>query len=175
MRDVSIIGLVAVGAIALGVFLFFFGPSPIRSEVNQALISSTNSNGPVSFTVLAQGQHAISITERTNYRIQNTSDLNALWALVYGSSDTPNAPSVDFSRYEVLAVFDGPDPTAGYSISVASVTDEAGKRLVLVSHISPDSTCKPQNEGTSPFQIVEVLKTTLSISHQDQMGTAPCP
>ena len=126
-------------------------------------------------TVLAQGTNAVSITTRTNYRIQNAHDLDSLWSLVYGANDTPATPVVDFSKNEVLAIFDGNDPTPGYTISVVSITDESSNRLVLVNHATPPTTCQTKNTTTRPFEIIEVLKTTLAISHQDQMGIAPCP
>ncbi|MDR3548058.1 MAG: protease complex subunit PrcB family protein [Candidatus Pacebacteria bacterium] len=173
MRDLYLIGFIAVVAVALGTFLFFFGPSSLRSEVNQALVSTTGTN-TVHYTVLAQGTKAVGVSARTNYRIQNTNDLEALWALVYGYNDTPAAPTVDFSQDEVIAVFDGSNPTTGYSINVSSITDSQGKRLVLINHDSPDQTCKVKNTATDPFEILVVPKTNLTLAHQDQMGTAPC-
>ena len=175
MRDLVLIGFIVVVAIALGTFLFFYGPPSIRSDVNQALVSSTASSDSVSITILAQGTNAVSITNRTNYRIQNAHDLAALWALVYGANDTPTPPSVDFTQNEVLAVFDGSDSTNGYTIKIVSVTDQSSQRLVLVSHSTPATTCQTKNTSTSPFEIVEVSKTSLSLAHQDQMVTAPCP
>ena len=175
MRDLAVIGLVVIAAVALGTFLFFFGPSSIRSQVNEAFGSNTSSTGSVPITVLAQGTNAVSITTRTNYRIQNAHDLDSLWSLVYGANDTPATPAVDFSKNEVLAVFDGNDPTIGYTISVVSITDESSNRLVLVNHATPPSTCQTKNTTIRPFEIIEVPQTTLAISHQDQMGVAPCP
>jgi hypothetical protein len=171
MRDLSIIGLVVVAAIGLGILLFFFEPSSLRSQVDQVFVS----NGSVPITVLAQGTKAVAIQDRTNYRIQNAHDLMALWELVYGYNDTPATPTVDFTKNEVLAVFDGSHATNGYTISIVSVTDNTGKRLVVVSHDAPHSSCTLTKTPTSPFEIVLVPKTTLAISHQDQMGTAPCP
>lgn len=174
MRDLLVIGLVAVAAIILGGFLFLFGPSSLKTEVDAALQGSNTNGNIVSITVLAQGNDAISITQRTNYRIQNSQDLQSLWELVYGSNDTPTAPPVDFSQNEVLAVFDGSHATNGYSIKVLSVTDTT-QRLVLVNHASPEASCSLKGVATSPFEIIEVPRTSLPMSHQDQMSTTTCP
>ncbi len=176
MRDLLVVGLVAVVAVVLGTFLFFFEPSAFNSQfktqVNAALQAS--GTGAVHSTVLAQGMDAISITNRTNYRIQNAQDLQSLWALVYGSNDTPNPPTVDFSKNEVLAVFDGAHATNGYSIKITSITDGA-QRVAIVTHDVPGTSCTLKHAATSPFEIVEVPKTSLGMSHQDQTSTSTCP
>lgn len=173
-RDFVIIGIVAIAAIGVGVYLYSYGPESLALQVSQAFSSNASGSGPVQFMVLARGSNAVSVKDRANYRIQNAQDLSALWSLIYGVSDTPTPPTVNFSTSEVLAVFDGSDPTTGYTINIASVTDENGQRLVLVAHDSPGSSCIVQNTPTSPFEVIVVPKTSNSLSHQDQMGAMSC-
>ena len=175
MRDLYIIGGISVAAMAIGGVLFFFGPSSLQSDVNSALQSAQTNGGnqPVKFTVLSKGPAAISINGRTNYRITSGDELAALWPLVYGQN-TSNIPPIDFNKYEVLAVFDGSHSTNGYAIAVKSITDANATRTVVVTHMSPNTRCHVSTASTQPFQIVEVPKTSFTISHIDEVATSTC-
>lgn len=175
MRDLLIIGGIAVSAILIGTALFFLGPTSLRSDVTSAIQSAQNGDNPsLAFTVLEQGPRAISVSDRTNYRIQNADDLAALWPMIYGNATTPTVPTVDFTKYEVLGLFDGSHSTNGYAIQVKGVSDVNAIRTVTIEHLGPGSTCKTSTQNTSPFILIEVPKTTYSLAHTDLMGTNPC-
>ena len=174
MRNLILIGGVCIAAVVIGVGLFFFGPASLRSDINNALLSGQIGSGATKFTVLAQGTQAVSINSRTNYRITSADDLAALWPIVYGERDAPHVPAVDFSRYEVLAVFDGTHSSTGYNVQVTSVIDKTPTRMVLIDHLTPSPTCKGVNKLTNPFQIIEVPKTTYTLTHQDIVSTSTC-
>jgi hypothetical protein len=180
MRSLLLIGGICIAAIALGSVLFFFGPPSLQSEVNSALQSSTSSlnpaavTGPVSFTVLEQGTDALSIPDRTNYRLDSQTDLASLWTLIYGNKDAPKIPNVNFSNHEVLAVFDGTHSTTGYSISVTGIMDQNATRTVTVTHATPDSSCVTASAVTSPFELVVVPKTSFALAHQDVTTANSC-
>jgi PrcB C-terminal len=178
MRSIRIILGICAAAILLGCLLFFFGPPSLQSEVNAALQPSsapmTSSSGVVTYTVLQQGTNAISINDRTNYRIMTQSDFQSLWSLVYGNTGTPAIPTIDFSKYEVLAVFDGTHSTTGFSINVQGITEQNGVRTVMIDHVSPGAGCTPVSKVTSPFEIVEVPKTASSLAHIDTKTSQAC-
>jgi hypothetical protein len=129
----------------------------------------------VPFTVLEQGDMAISITQRTNYRITNAGDLAALWSLIYGNgSGVQPVPDIDFSKYEVLAVFDGSHSSNDYGISVEQIVDANAVRTVTIQHTSPGPSCHTSSQSTSPFELIQVPVTTFTLAHQDDMATTTC-
>lgn len=164
MRDLLIIFGMIVAAIAVGAALFFYGPSTFRS--------ATGTAGNVSFRLLKEGTNAITITDRANYEIQNQAQLNELWAYIQG---TPGAaPTIDFNKEEVLAVFDGTHASGGFSIDVDHITDQDGVRMVHVVRMIPGANCVLTDGITSPYQIVAVPKTDFALSHEDQTITRDC-
>lgn len=164
MRDILIIFGMIVAAIAVGAALFFYGPSTFRS--------TTNPLGNVSFRLLKEGTNAVTVTDRANYEIQNQAQLNELWNYIQG---TPGAaPTINFDKEEVLAVFDGTHASGGFSIDVDHITEKDGVRMMHVVRTIPGSNCVLTDGITSPYQIVAVPKTNLSLSHEDQTITRDC-
>ena len=175
MRDFLIIIGVSAVAIVVGVLLFFFGPKSLQSDIINALNSGRlGPAGATQFVVLTQGATAISVTDRTNYRITSQADLQALWPLIYGDKDAPQIPTIDFNKYEVLAIFDGTHSSFGYSIKVTSIADNAPTRTVTIEHLAPATSCAVQTGVSSPFEIIRVPKTTSNLAHQDTTGTSIC-
>ncbi len=172
MRDFYIIAVICVVAIIIGTVLFFFGPASLQADVSSALRS-----GPkvVPFTVLAQGNRALAVTDPTNYRITSTAELDALWPLIYGSESDSAIPDIDFTKYEILAVFDGSHPTTGYGVSVLEVTEENNVRTVTINDAVPSSHCSWAYTSTSPFELIQVSATSLSLTHIDLTSTTSCP
>jgi hypothetical protein len=109
MRDLLVIGAVAVVAIVIGVVLFFFGPTKLQSDVGNALLAEqTTGSASTPYTVLEQGVDALSVTNRTNYRITSATDLATLWSMVYGDKGSVALPTIDFTQDEVLAILTVP-------------------------------------------------------------------
>ncbi len=173
MRDLYYIGGACLIAIVLGTLLFFFGPPSLARLEDQPLSGATASS-TIPFTVLGQGPKAVSITQRTNYRITNAGDLQSLWQLVYGDADLPRVPLVDFTKYEVLGVFDGTHSTSGYTIAVKDISELSPLRVVTLEHTVPGTHCKVTSAQTSPFELVQVPLTTLEITHSDVIATSTC-
>ena len=165
MKDIIIILLMCVAAIGIGAWLYF------NASAFSAPMGGAHT---VSYSVLESGTNAGAITDRTNYRIQNQQDLNTLWSLVYGSSG-PSVPTVDFSKNEVLAVFDGQHVTNGYKVSITQIAEGNGTRTVFIEHKAPGPSCKLAQTPTTAFQIVQVAATAEPLSHRDSMITGGCP
>jgi hypothetical protein len=172
MRDLFVIGGISVSAIAIGALLFFFGPTSLQLDISTALSSAAT--GSVPYMTLAKGNRAVSIADRTNYRITTSDDFTALWGMVYGEKDAPALPTVDFSKYEVLALFDGSHAGTGYDIQPASVADANATRSVTIDHVVPDPKCQVTNKATNPFVILQVPKTLYSLAHKDVIMVSPC-
>jgi hypothetical protein len=174
MRNFLLVAGIAIVAIVLGMLLFLFGPKSLQSDVNNALLSGQiGTPKPPVYVVLEAGTDAISISDRTNYRIMRAQDLSALWPLVYGDRDAPPIPSVDFSKYEVLAIFDGTHSAGGFDVKITDISDANPVRTVVIDHITPGPTCGTQGPS-SPFKIIQVPKTTFSLSHKDVTSASIC-
>lgn len=167
MRDTWLVFFGIIIALVLGAYLYFgnsggFGPDGL-----------TQGRDSGSFTILQEGANSGQIDTRTNYRIETADELAELWALIYGTN-APPMPNVDFSKYEVIAVFDGSHSTGGYRVEVTQVRDADGKRTVHIRHAAPGSRCVTSPAITSPFQVVRVLKTVLPIVREEETVTTDC-
>lgn len=165
MRDAIIIAIACVIAIAAGAWLFVSG-SPGTSSVGK-------SEGPVTFSVISDGQNSGSITERKNFRIKDRAELDALWEMMY-ATDGPPLPPIDFESNEVLAVFDGTHSSGGYEVRVASITDGALSRSIVILRRSPGDTCVTTDALTSPYVLIVLPKTTLPIEREEVPEVVPC-
>ncbi len=170
MRDSIVVAFVLSASIAVGGLLYLFGPSVFHQVPN--LSGSTSTPGGVSYVTLAQGQNAHE-DDRVNYRIMNADQLGQLWDMVYGQTG-PDVPNVDFSKNEVLAVFDGSHTTTGYSVSVQNISDADGQRTVTVQRLAPSDSCPVDSTISSPFIIISVPKTSLPLAHVDVPATSGC-
>ncbi|MFA6279138.1 MAG: protease complex subunit PrcB family protein [Candidatus Paceibacterota bacterium] len=167
MRNALVIVVVAIAAIVVGVLVFLYGgdttsnaSSPIVIEDNPVVIS---------FTKLAQGVHS-TVATRTNYLITAESELKELWKMVDANG---TVPAVDFNKNYVAAVFAGQKMTGGYEITVSKVEDTS-VRNVVVTLADPGSDCMVTQSTTAPYQIIELPKTPLTFTHQDQAVTTSC-
>lgn len=166
MKDLFIILGMIIAALAVGALLFFYGPSSFRSWFGTA-------SPAVSFRLLKEGNDATGMPERVNYRITDGSQLNELWGYVEATPGT--TPHIDFTKEDVLAVFDGTHTTTGYRIAVTSIADANGTRTVHVTRMAPGANCVTASAITAPYQIVAVPKSDLKLTHVDESVTQDCP
>jgi hypothetical protein len=94
--------------------------------------------------------------------------LSELWKTI-GAKGTP--PAVDFTKQTVLAVFAGTASTS--SIEIAKIED-TNARMVSIALTKPDSTCPQKGVTASPYEIVTMPTTLLSLAHEDVLTTASC-
>ncbi len=166
MKDVLIVFGLIVVTIIVGVSLFFFGPQNFRSLFGAG-------SPPVSFRLLKEGSDATAMTDRANYRITDSVQLSQLWGYVGVTPGT--APAIDFTKEEVLAVFDGTHSTGGYRITVTRITNEDGTRIVQVTRSAPGANCSTPSVVTGPYQIIAVPKSDLPLAHVDTSVVQNCP
>ncbi|NNM84005.1 protease complex subunit PrcB family protein [Candidatus Parcubacteria bacterium] len=167
MRNIFVVVGIGVIAIVIWMVASTYGAGPLSTQTPST--PSSVAAVPVPFTELAHGMHS-TVTARTNYLITSPSELLALWAMI----DAPNQPpEVDFTRNDVIAVFAGNEPTAGYDIKVSQVKDSQS-RMVTVLLTKPGANCLSPHAVTSPYQVIELSKTALSLAHQDQEDIVSC-
>ena len=128
----------------------------------------------VSFAVIEKNDQSGSIDERKNYRIHSVEELQALWTLVYGNTRS-SLPTVDFSKNEVLAIFDGTHSSGGYGVSVQTVHEVQGNRVVAIERTVPGVSCSVTENITSPFVMIQLPKSSLPISREETERTVECP
>lgn len=165
MRDAIIIFVAIILSVAIGGYLYLNGgPSFNDSRVDVSI-------GPQSsFTVLIEDQHSGGVDRRTNFRITSDQEFSELWSLIYGTGG-PAIPPVNFSKNEVIAVFDGSHSSGGYRVEVTDVTDADGKRTVYITRHAPSADCVVTEGTTSPFVIISVPKTILPLAKQEMQVT----
>ncbi len=172
MKDIFILTGIALVAFAVaGVFFMFgMGQQHTHAPVSENIPYSKNiSQLP---HMIAQGTKA-PINTRINYLINSRSKLKQLWSLIYESNAVP-IPSIDFSKYNVAAVFAGIKPTVGYSIMITSILDTAKKQIAIVTITHPGPSCTVGPPKTSPYEIALIPKPTLPLSHTYIIKTSFC-
>ncbi|HVG21172.1 MAG TPA: protease complex subunit PrcB family protein [Blastocatellia bacterium] len=115
-------------------------------------------NQPVEFETIAK-YLACGHAEKKNYVIANKEDWERLWEKVTSNSyPRPAAPDVDFSKQDLIAVFQGVQPSSGYSISVTRLVKSGKKLKVYVREVSPGDECRVLLVITQPFEIIRTDK-----------------
>lgn len=164
MKSYVVPALIALAALALAAYGYLHVPTSDEQGVAQAVPAVTQRYEP-----LASGT-AASVELRANYVITTQADLAKLWQMI---PDAPAQPDVDFSKYDVLAIFAGQKPTAGYKVSITKITDD-DKRTVYITLSSPDATCLLAQSLTSPYEIVKVAHSDLPLTHVDTDARVGC-
>lgn len=162
MKDILIIGVACAAALLLGGWLYFSGGNSVPG----------GGAGTVSMIVLDEGQDAGSVISRTNYRIKSQEELEELWNMVHGTG-APN--TIDFSKKEIIAVFDGTHVTGGYEVAISSIVEtEGGSRTVSIVRTEPGENCMTTEAISSPFQIVVVTKSEVPYAHEEKTVVRDC-
>lgn len=158
------VGIIGVAFLALLIgFVGFLYDRETVSKVPSSVAAA------VPFTSLARGSRSKAAT-RVNYLITSANDLANLWETV-DATNTP--PAVDFKTQAVLAVFAG--HASNSAIAVAKIEDTIEQRVVSITVTKPDAACAKKLSALSPYEIVVVPATSLSLTHRDLSTTAPCP
>ena len=160
-RDVLILTSAAIIAVGIGIFMFSSGRGDLS---NTSLVTAT-----VPFTEIAKGSQS-AVERRVNYLITSSSQFNELWGVV---TATGTPPKIDFKTHSVIAVFAGQKPTAGYAIAVAKIED-ASARMVSITLAKPSDDCMLAQSITTPYQLISVPATSLSLAHEDISVTTTC-
>ncbi|HET7370631.1 MAG TPA: protease complex subunit PrcB family protein [Gammaproteobacteria bacterium] len=86
----------------------------------------------------------------------------------------PAPPSIDFSRYMVIAVFLGEKRTGGYDIEIADLSRTPAGLLATVRERHPGAGCHTTEALTQPFEIVKTPVTAAPVEFKRQIVADPC-
>jgi hypothetical protein len=70
----------------------------------------------------------------------------------------PPAPEVDFSNESIIAVFQGSQPSSGYSTAVTRLVKSGKKLKVFVREVLPANDCAVLLVITRPYEIIRTEK-----------------
>lgn len=105
-------------------------------------------------TTLDRG-HRPGITERQEHLVRDQGAWEALWARhTRGLKDPGQAPEIDFSRQEVLAVFMGNVSDGCHGVEIVNDIYRSADRVIGVEHYTVDHPSCSQ-EIFQPFHLVE--------------------
>lgn len=128
--------------------------------------SNDDSNGSVAFKTIIQTDHyggTPGTIPQSNLVITNQTDwnnlqakLNILTLALYIAPDM----NIDFTKQQVIAVFDQVRNTGGYSIDITQITENGTEMTVKVEQLKKgdDTTVMSQ-----PFHIVKIAKTNKTV------------
>ncbi|HET6725216.1 MAG TPA: protease complex subunit PrcB family protein [Gammaproteobacteria bacterium] len=87
---------------------------------------------------------------------------------------TPAPPDIDFSRYQVIAVFLGEKRTGGYDISIAGLMRSWKGITATVRVRQPGAGCNTTQSLTQPFEIIKMPVTGSPIHFVVQRVAESC-
>lgn len=169
MKNALIVAGVMIIVVAGGVSYFLYGPDNFLGTPSPTTVVNQASPTTVQFREIARGQTS-TVKERKNYFITSSAQLSELWKM---AGRTDSRPTIDFTKDDVIAVFMGEEPTAGYTIGVKTIEDTQN-RMVTVSLTKPGISCANAEMITAPYHIIVVPKTDLPLSHTDVVTTISC-
>ncbi len=167
MRDILILIGLSLVSLIVGTMIYFLSDG--KNIVSRQTATSNQAASIVAFAPIVSGLDS-SVTKRKNYLVTSSAQLTELWKM-FSSNGTP--PAVDFVASNIIAVFAGEKPTAGYTISVSKIKD-SDTRMVTVLLSRPDKNCVLTQALTAPYQIIKIPKSTLPLNHTDISTTTPC-
>ena len=106
----------------------------------------------VTFTNIARGPSS-GIQDARTVVVRTAAEWQALWAEHAGDA---RRPEVDFSKVQLVGIFLGTRPTAGYSVDVTSVTRTATSATVEYSERQPGPDQMVAQVLTAPFHLVAI-------------------
>ncbi len=122
----------------------------------------------IDFTTIARGTDS-GYQSATKTVIDSSEQWISFWQLHTSNAEPPPpVPQVDFSRYSVIAVFAGEQPTSGYSVEILSVenggsqTKEQGVIAITVQYRQPKAEDFVTEALTYPYHMIRIPKLDVS-------------
>ena len=98
------------------------------------------------------------------YVIKETSEWGNLWSIVYSIIiPKPDLPDVNFNNEMIIAVFQGSQPSSGYSIEITEIIEKENFVEVFVKKTSPSQGSLQLDVITDPFHIVKIRRVDKEI------------
>ncbi len=113
----------------------------------------------IAFEIVHDGTYS-AIQEKRELVINTNDEYQKLMQDVYKNMDQmPRIPVVDFTKNTLIAVFVGTRSTAGYLVSIDSISESSKNLNVEVLETTPGKNCMTSDVITAPYTIVKVPKT----------------
>jgi hypothetical protein len=139
--------------IASSAMIFFIALSILAVQTGRADTPPSNSGKDI-FSCSGMNSH---VTSQKSVIIHDQKAFADLWKEHNGDSDVP-VPQIDFSKYDVVAVFAGTKPTGGYCVEIGSVVKKGKDTLVQVKLMKPAPGMMTIQMVTHPFAMKAVPK-----------------
>ncbi|MEM3610076.1 MAG: protease complex subunit PrcB family protein, partial [Candidatus Anstonellales archaeon] len=121
-------------------------------------------NEPSKVFTITAGQIS-RITERKIYVIPISQELENVWREMFPNpEERPKIPEVDFSKYNVVAIYDGQRSCTGYSLVLESYEETSNEIKVRVKTMAPGKNCACASMITYPYILLGVSKSDKNIS-----------
>lgn len=111
------------------------------------------------------------LEEKNNYVIQNKEEFQILWDKI-GSLKLLD--EIDFSKYTVIAVFQGQKNSGGYSIEITKIVEKKGVIIISIKELEAG----PGQAAaviTSPYHIIKTNKLTKNVEFEIESNKPPLP
>ncbi len=117
----------------------------------------------VSYDILVSNASVLTGARQTVVR--NQADWQTVWNQVHAKiNPMPNLIPVDFNKEMVVVLVLDQKPTAGYYVSVSSVTETADKISVNAKVTSPGKGCTVAQTITEPYTIIKFAKSNKPVA-----------
>ncbi|HEX8070277.1 MAG TPA: DUF885 family protein [Pyrinomonadaceae bacterium] len=126
----------------------------------------------VDFTVLATGTHSGHAGGRAVELIESAAEWQRVWREIGGGRDVPD---VNFATRAVVVVFQGRQPTGGYSVAITGLRRAGTVLAVSVSERRPASGDVTTQVVTSPFVAVSLPRPVTGTTVRFADEAAPPP
>ena len=91
--------------------------------------------------------------------LSTSEDFNTLWKRAFGSMDMPpDKPVVDFSRYQVVALFLGWRNKGGYALELEDISLEESRMIIRFVEKEPGPMCLTPAVVVFPYLLIKVPK-----------------
>lgn len=110
-------------------------------------------------------------------RYHDTGAFRAAWIQLFpDAARRPALPAVDFSKWRVVIVAAGDEPTGGYRLVFDSATANRDSAWVSVTLIHPPAGCGVIEQITHPAVAIAVpsMPAALRVIHLERADTARC-
>ena len=131
----------------------------IQTEVGSDPTAFRPTPTDLTWEVMARGDQALGFNSRSYELVRSEAHLLELWNRVNANVlEVPPVPRIDFQRETVVALFMGQQSTAGYGVSVDSVTEQNNELYLDVRFSAPGAGSMTAQVITSPWVMVRVLR-----------------
>ena len=109
---------------------------------------------PVNFQTVDQGAYSSKFSS-ARFAVHNEDDWKLLWKSAFKNKQGTTAPILDFSKYTLIAVFQGEKNTGGYAIEIVDI-QESDILTIKVKEAVPAPGAIVTQAITSPYHIVSI-------------------